>query len=195
MCKISYKKYRQEFYDGDASKVARPRTLSEWFEFGRQCFHQPDGVRAVAALKKVTGMHPGYRHGDGDNPYYYLGKIHEVENRLRHAIVFYTRALAVDPLDEDSLAGRGTCYTMTRQHEAAIHDFERLLRFPKTMRRLPNKHLYFMLAENCRRLERWIDAFFWEKLEHEAAAGDEQYGMLYESMVDSAHGRQVVGNA
>ncbi len=119
----------------------------------------------------------------------------DLEFRPKTVSGFPEDALAVDPLDEDSLAGRGTCYTVTRQHEPAIHDFERLLRFPKTVRRLPNKHLYFMLAENCRRLERWIDAFFWEKLEHEAAAGDEQYGMLYESMVDSAHGRQVVGNA
>ncbi len=195
MCQITYKKHRHTQYDGEPAQIGRPRTLSDWFEFGRQCFHKPDGVKAVAALNKVTGLHPGYRHSDGDNPYYYLGKIHEVETKLYHAIVYYTRALAVDPLDEDSLIGRGTCYTVTRQHEQAIHDFESLLGFPKTFRRLPNKHLFFMLAENCRRLERWVDAFFWEKLEYEAAPGDEGYRMLYESMVDTAHGKQVAGNA
>jgi len=28
-----------------------PRTAAEWFEKGRQCFHQPDGMGAVKALQ------------------------------------------------------------------------------------------------------------------------------------------------
>lgn len=149
----------------------------------------------MTALKKVTALHPGYRHNDGDNPYYYLGKIHEVENRLSHAIVLYTRALAVDPLDEDSLIGRGSCYTVTNQHESAIYDFESLLRFPKNRRSLPNKHLFFMLAENYRRMERWAEAIFWEELAGDAPPGDEHHKTLYEAMVNAANGKQIVGNA
>jgi len=53
------------------------RTAGEWFEEGRQCFHQPDGEGAVNALEHVIDMDPAYRHPDGDNPYFYLGKINE----------------------------------------------------------------------------------------------------------------------
>ena len=69
-----------------------PQTAAEWFEQGRKCFHKPDGVGAVKALEQVIDLDPGYRHPDGDNPYFYLGKIHEVEGRMDDAIVNYTRA-------------------------------------------------------------------------------------------------------
>lgn len=170
-------------YGGDPAPTRRPRTLSEWFEYGRLCFHQPDGIKAVAALERVTRCHPAYRHPDGDNPYYYLGKIHEVENRLRAAIVLYSRALGVDYLDEDSLIGRGTCYTVTGQHEAAIHDFERLLRFPMRRRSQPDKHIFLMLAENHRRQDRWGEAIFWREMARDAAPGDENQQLLYEALM------------
>jgi len=160
-----------------------PRTLPEWFEFGRLCFHQPDGLNAVAAMQKVIRLNPGYRHADGDNPYFYLGKVHEVESRLRSAIVFYSRALAVDRLDEDSLIGRGTCFTVTGQHEAAIYDFEWLLRFPKHRRSSADKHLFLMLAENNRHLNRWGEAIFWRELARDAAPGDEDQQLLYDALL------------
>jgi len=139
----------------------------------------------VAALEKVTRLHPGYRHPDGDNPYYYLGKINEIESRLDQAIVFYSRALAVDCLDEDSLIGRGTCYTVTGQHDAAIYDFERLLRFPKHRRSQPDKHIFLMRAENHRRQDRWGEAIFWREMARDAAPGDEDQQLLYEALTAS----------
>ena len=90
------------------------RTLTEWFEYGRQAFLKPDGVEAVRAMEHVIDRHPAYRHPDGDNPYFYLGKINEVEGREDAAIGHYTRALAVDAQDEESRIGRASCYTVTR---------------------------------------------------------------------------------
>ncbi len=159
-----------------------PRTLAEWFEFGRRCFHAPDGVQAVAALKKVTSIHPGYRHPDGDNPYFYLGKIHEVENSLAVAIVFYSRALAVDAKDEESLIGRGSCYTMTHQHRAAIYDFENLLRFPTRFRKTPAKDLYWAIADNYRQLGDAGQVIFWGQLALDADPGVRQQ-LLYENLL------------
>jgi tetratricopeptide (TPR) repeat protein len=166
--------------------VRNPRTLAEWFEYGRNCFHEPDGIRAIAALEKVTGIHPGYRHPDGDNPYFYLGKIHEVENHLSVAIIYYTRALAVDARDEESLIGRGTCYTMVRQHRAAIYDFEILLRFPSGRRKTPSKHLYWMIAENYRQLGDWGQVLFWGQLALDADPGQRQQH-LYDAMLESVN--------
>ncbi len=138
-----------------------PRTVAEWFEQGRECFHKPDGLGAVKALEHVIELDPAYRHPDGDNPYFYLGKIHEVEGRLDSAIVCYSRALAVDRFDEESLIGRGSCHTVTGQHQKAIDDFTRLLQAPDRQRRVPRKHLLYVIAENYRRMEDWENAHSW----------------------------------
>jgi tetratricopeptide (TPR) repeat protein len=182
MCRSNYNRHRHR-PKLSATGQTSPRTLAEWFEHGRRCFHKPDGVQAVTAMQKVTRLHPGYTHPDGDNPYYYLGKIHEVEHRLGNAIIFYSRALALDHLDEDSLIGRATCYTVTHQHEAAIHDLERLLRFPKSRRSQPDKHVHLILAENYLLLDRWGEAIFWREQAKDAAPGAEGHQMLYDSLL------------
>ncbi len=164
-----------------------PRTLDEWFEYGRRCFHASDGVQAIAALTKVARLNPGYRHPDGDNAYFYLGKIHEVENRLPVAIIFYSRALAVDPKDEESLIGRGACYSISRQHASAIHDFENLLRFPANYRKTPKKRLYWAIAENYRLLGDWGQVIFWGQLALDADPGERQQ-QLYEHMLAGING-------
>jgi tetratricopeptide (TPR) repeat protein len=91
------------------SEAKTPMTIHDWFEEGVRCFHAPDGVAAVKALEKVIAWDPGYRHPDGDNAYFYLGKINEVEGNLEQAVILYSRALAVDANDEESLIGRGSC--------------------------------------------------------------------------------------
>ena len=137
------------------------RTAGEWFEEGRRCFHKPDGVGAVNALEHVIDMDPAYRHPDGDNPYFYLGKINEMEDRLDAAVGHYTRSLAINPLDEESLIGRGSCYTVTRQHEQAIADFIRVLQLPDRQRRAARKDLLYAIAENYRQMEDWQQALYW----------------------------------
>ena len=143
------------------SEERSPRTIAEWFEQGRKCFHKPNGMGAVKALEQVIELDPAYRHSDGDNPYFYLGKIHEVEGRLDTAIVYYSRALSVDRFDEESLIGRGSCYTVTKQHQMAIDDFAKLLQVPDRQRRVPRKHLLYVIAENYRQMEDWENAVYW----------------------------------
>ena len=138
-----------------------PQTIAEWFEKGRQYFHRPDGVKAVEAMQRVIDSDPAYCHPDGDNPHFYLGKIHEVEGRLDQAIACYTRALAVNPVDEESLIGRGSCYTVGGRHQEAIADFSRVLGFPAKVRRVPREHLLYAIAENYRQLEDWQQALHW----------------------------------
>jgi hypothetical protein len=48
-----------------------------------------NGIGAVRAFEAVVKIDPAYRHEDGDNPYFYLGKISEIEGRIDDAIVFY----------------------------------------------------------------------------------------------------------
>ena len=160
------------------------RTVAEWFERGRSCFHKPDGVEAVKALERVIEMVPMYCHPDGDNPYFYLGKIHEMEDRLDEAIRHYTRALAVNPVDEESLIGRGSCYTVTRQHKEAIDDFTRVLQFPDRERRVPRKHLLYGIAENCRRMENWEQALHWGQQALDADPGNERHQQLLKEIFD-----------
>jgi tetratricopeptide (TPR) repeat protein len=145
-----------------------PQTAAEWFDMGRRCFHQPDGMGAIRAMERVIELDPAYKHSDGDNPHFYLGKIHEMENRIETAIMHYCRALAVDPNDEESLIGRGSCYTVTRQHDLAVSDFVKLLKVPDRFRKVPRKHLLYAIAENYRQAENWVEAVFWGKQALEA---------------------------
>ena len=163
-----------------------PETAAEWFERGRECFHKPDGVGAVKAMERVTDMDPGYRHPDGDNPYFYLGKIHEIEGRMDEAIVNYSRALAVDMHDEESLIGRGSCYTVTRQHGQAIADFTKVLQLPAKQRRVPRKHLFYVIAENYRQMKDWGQAIHWAKKALDADSGNDRHRQLFKELSSKA---------
>lgn len=163
-----------------------PQTAAEWFEQGRKCFHKPDGVGAVKALEQVIDLDPGYRHPDGDNPYFYLGKIHEVEGRMDDAIVNYTRALAVDRYDEESLIGRGSCYTVTRQNEQAIADFTTVLQIPDKHRKIPRKHLFYVIAENYRQMKDWGQAIYWAQKALDADPGNHRHQELFDEISSKA---------
>lgn len=157
-------------------------TISEWFERGRQAFHKPDGVRAVEAFERVIDLNPAYRHPDGDNPYFYLGKIQEVEGRLDEAIVNYTRALAVNSFDEESLIGRGSCYTVIQKHARAVADFTKVLQLPDKQRNVPKKHLFYVLAENHRKMNDWGLAVYWSKKALDADPGNYRHQELYKEL-------------
>lgn len=172
-------KYNKE---GVVTEKKEPRTEAEWFELGRSCFHKPDGLGAVRAFEKVIDLDPAYCHPDGDTPYFYLGKINEVEGRLEDAIVHYSRALAINPYDEESLIGRGSCYTVTKQHEEAIEDFSRLLQFPGRMRKVPRKHLFYVIAENYRQLKDWGQALYWAQKAHDADPGNHRHQELLKEL-------------
>jgi tetratricopeptide (TPR) repeat protein len=164
--------------EADMPEEKKPRSAAEWFEHGRKCFHAPDGVGAVKALERVIDLDPAYRHPNGDNPYFYLGKIHEVEGRIEEAIVNYSRALAVDPQDEESLIGRGSCYTVNGKHEQAIADFTQLLQMPDRLRKVPRKHLLYVIAENYRRLEDWGQAVYYGQKALDADPGNQRHQEL-----------------
>lgn len=157
-------------------------TAAEWFEQGRKCFHKPDGVGAVKAMEQVIDMDPGYRHPDGDNPYFYMGKIHEIEGRMDDAIVNYTRALAVDLHDEESLIGRGSCYTVTRQHEQAIADFTKVLQLPDKQRKIPRKHVFYVIAENYHQMKDWGQAIYWAQKALDADPGNHRHQELFDKI-------------
>jgi len=53
-----------------------------------------------------------------------LAKIYAGEDRYPEAIDLYTRALALDPEDPDSLHGRGSCFAATCELEKAVNDLE-----------------------------------------------------------------------
>jgi tetratricopeptide (TPR) repeat protein len=160
------------------SEAKSPVTIQDWFEEGVRCFHAPDGVAAVQALEKVIDWDPGYRHPDGDNAYFYLGKINEVEGNLKQAVILYSRALAVDANDEESLIGRGSCYTVLKRHTEAIADFGRVLAFPKHYRRTARKKLYYAIAENYRQMRDWGQAIHWGKLAVDADPGNYRHQEL-----------------
>lgn len=135
--------------------------IAALFEEGRRCFRKPDGLGAVRALEKVIDLDPAYRHPDGDNPYFYLGKINEVESRYKDAIALYSQALANDPWDEESLIGRGSCLSVTGQQDRAIADFEKVLAIPSKHRRVPVQHLLYAIAENYRQKNDYAAALHW----------------------------------
>ena len=165
-------------------KKTTPRTPAEWFEHCRNCFHKTDGMAAVKALERVIDLDPAYCHSDGDNPYFYLGKIQEVEGRIDGAIINYSRALAINPVDEESLIGRGSCYTVTKQHEQAIEDFTKLLQCPDKKRRVPRKHLLYAIGENYSQIEDWCKAIYWARQAHAADPGNERHQQLLKELTE-----------
>ncbi len=138
-------------------------TIAEWFQRGIDAFKKPDGLVAVEAFRKVISLDAFYRHSDGDNAFFYLGKIHEVEGDLEDAIVMYTRALSIDGKDEESLIGRGSCYTVLNLPEKAISDFKKVLSLGIN-RRTSLDQIYYVIGENYRKHGKWPQAWKWAKM-------------------------------
>jgi tetratricopeptide (TPR) repeat protein len=165
-------------------KSDEKRTAAQWFAEGIRCFHKPDGVGAVRAFENVIDQDPVYRHEDGDNAYFYLGKIYEVEGRCEEAIALYTRALALDPWDEESLIGRGSCLTVQNQHDRAIADFKNVTRIPAKLRNAPLKHIYYAIAENYRKQGDYGHALKWGKMALERDPENYRISQLVTEMAD-----------
>jgi tetratricopeptide (TPR) repeat protein len=142
-------------------KDTPPLSATDWFNEGLKYFNKPDGVGAVRAFEAVVKINPAYRHEDGDNPYFYLGKISEIEGRIDDAIMLYSRALTLDPYDEESLIGRGSCYTVKKNHEVAVADFKKVLDIPPENRNAPLQHVLYAIAENFRQQKDFPKALHW----------------------------------
>jgi len=136
-------------------------SAADWFNEGLKSFNKPDGIAAVRAFEAVVKIDPAYRHEDGDNPYFYLGKISEIEGRIDDAISFYSSALTLDLYDEESLIGRGSCYTVKRNHEGALADFKKVLDIPSENRNAPLQHVMYAIAENYRQQNDFPNALHW----------------------------------
>lgn len=162
-------------------KHTTPLTAAEWFDEGIRCFNKPDGVGAVRAFEAVIKIDPAYRHGDGDNPYFYLGKIAEIEGRIDDAIGLYSSALAPDPYDEESLIGRGSCYTVKKNHKAAVADFKKVLDIPPGNRNAPLQHVLYAIAENYRQQKDFSKALHWG----EKAVSEEPDNDRHQELVDA----------
>ncbi|MGD8251637.1 MAG: tetratricopeptide repeat protein [Desulfobacterales bacterium] len=154
------------------------RPIADRFAHGVACFRQGDGMGAVEAFESVLDDDPGYRHTDGDNPYFYLGKIHEVEGRIEKAVLLYSRALTLDPWDEESLIGRGSCMTIQRKHRKAIADFEKALSIPDSLRNASAGDLLYAIAENFRQEEDFENALKWGKRALDADPDNARHQMM-----------------
>ncbi len=137
------------------------RSAADLFNEGLKYFNKPDGIAAVRAFEAVVKIDPVYRHVDGDNPYFYLGKISEIEGRIDNAIGLYSSALALDQYDEESLIGRGSCYTVKKNHEGAVADFKKVLDIPAETRNAPLQHVLYAIAENYRQQKDFSKALHW----------------------------------
>ncbi|MDA3790028.1 MAG: hypothetical protein PF503_16220 [Desulfobacula sp.] len=142
-------------------KDSKQLSATDWFNEGLRCFNKPDGMGAVLAFEAVVKIDPAYRYEDGDNPYFYLGKISEIEGRIDDAIMFYSRALTMDPYDEESLIGRGSCYTVKKNHEVAVADFKKVLDIPPGSRNAPLQHVLYAIAEKYRQQKDFPNALHW----------------------------------
>lgn len=157
-----------------------PISAADWFNEGLRYFNKPDGIKAVQAFETVIDMDPAYRHIDGDNPYFYLGKISEIEGRIDDSIRFYSNALTLNPYDEESLIGRGSCYTVKKNHEAAVTDFKKALDIPAENRNAPLKHVLYAIAENYRQQKDFPSALFWG----EKALSEDPGNYRHQQLVD-----------
>ncbi len=157
-------------------------SASDWFNEGLKCFNKPDGIGAVRAFEAVVKIDPIYRHGDGDNPYFYLGKISEIEGRIDDGIQFYTSALTLDPYDEESLIGRGSCYTVKKNHDDAVADFKKVLEIPLEGRNAPVQHVLYAIAENYRQQKDFPNALRWGEKAHLAEPDNTRHQELIDDV-------------
>jgi len=139
------------------------KTLAEWFDEGVRCFSKPDGPGAILAFEKVIDRDPAYRHTDGDNPYFYLGKISEMEDRLDDAIGYYSNAIAIDPRDEESLIGRGSCLCVTGEHDRSNSDFLKVLTINPAIRKVKEENIYYAIAVNFEKMADMANALRYGK--------------------------------
>ncbi len=153
-------------------------SAANWFNKGLKCFNEPDGVGAVRAFEEVIRIDFAYRHGDGDNPYFYLGKISEIEGRIDDAVEFYSRALILDPFDEESLIGRGSCYTVKKCHGSALADFKKVLDIPPESRNVPFQDVFYAIAENYRQQKDFPNALHWGRKALSEDPDNERYKEL-----------------
>jgi tetratricopeptide (TPR) repeat protein len=154
-------------------------SVADLFNEGLKCFNKPDGIGAVRAFEEVVKIDPAYRHEDGDNPYFYLGKISEIEGRIDDAILFYSSALTLDPYDEESLIGRGSCYTVKKNHKGAVADFKKVLDIPPGSRNAPLQHVLYAIAENHRQQKDFPNALHWG----EKALSEDPDNFLHQQLV------------
>ena len=77
------------------------------------------------------------------------------------AILFYSHALTLDPYDEESLIGWGSCYTVKKNHEGAVADFKKVLDIPPENRNAPLQHVLYAIAENFRQQKDFPNALHW----------------------------------
>jgi len=137
------------------------RSAADWFNEGLRCFNKPDGIGAVRAFETVVEMDPIYCHEDSDNAYFYLGKISEIEGRIDDAVKLYSNALVLNPYDEESLIGRGSCFTVKKNHDAAVADFKKVLDIPPEVMNAPLKNVLYAIAENYRQQKDYSKALHW----------------------------------
>jgi tetratricopeptide (TPR) repeat protein len=69
--------------------------------------------------------------------------------------------LTLDPYDEESLIGRGSCYTVKKNHDLAVADFKKVLEIPLGSRNAPLQHVLYAIAENYRQQKNFPKALHW----------------------------------
>jgi len=67
----------------------------------------------------------------------------------------------LDLYDEESLIGRGSCYTVKKNHEGALADFKKVLDIPPESRNAPLQHVLYAIAENYRQQKDFSTALHW----------------------------------
>jgi tetratricopeptide (TPR) repeat protein len=77
-------------------------------------------------FKKIVERNPKFKGDDGDNAFYYMGRIHEhYLDEIDTAIQYYTRSLELSPDDVDSFENRGICRLRKKQYEMALKDIRK----------------------------------------------------------------------
>ena len=74
-------------------------------------------------FQNILERNPKYRSADGDNPYFYLGRIHDYYLKDKGtAIKFYTQSLKLFPKDTYAIECRGFCRLKKNKYDLAIKD-------------------------------------------------------------------------
>lgn len=74
-------------------------------------------------FQNIIKRDPKYKSADGDNPYFYLGRIHDSNLKdMDTAIKCYNKSLKLFPKDTFTIERRGFCRLKKNKYDLAIKD-------------------------------------------------------------------------
>lgn len=123
----------QQNYKNNEDMGEKLLKLEKSFKKAVTYFYAPLPEEAYQMFQEIISMDPNYINGEGDSPYFYLGRTLEYYwGDFETAKEYYTKAVELCPDDSESYECRGICWLREDRYELALSDFRKATELIKT---------------------------------------------------------------